>query len=48
MKKVYISAAMAFGLALAGCNTWDGMGEDVESAGDAVEDATDEVNDGDA
>lgn len=43
MKKLYLSAALVFGLAVSACNTWDGMGEDVESAGDAVEDATDEV-----
>jgi predicted small secreted protein len=42
-KLVPVTLFAAIALPLAGCNTWDGMGEDVESAGDAVEDATDEV-----
>jgi predicted small secreted protein len=28
---------------MAGCNTIDGAGEDIESVGDAVEDGTDEL-----
>ncbi len=34
-------AAMALTPALTGCNTMEGAGEDIEEAGDAVEDATD-------
>jgi predicted small secreted protein len=30
------------GAALAGCNTVEGLGRDVEAAGDAIEDAADE------
>lgn len=31
-------------LGLAGCNTVEGLGEDIESAGDAIEDEADERN----
>lgn len=31
-------------LGLAGCNTVEGFGEDVESAGDAIEDEADDRN----
>ena len=46
MRKITTALVIAFGIPLAACNTWDGMGEDVESAGDAVEDVTDDVGDG--
>lgn len=32
--------ALFFALGLSACNTVEGAGEDIESAGDAVEDAT--------
>jgi len=32
-------------LALSGCNTTEGVGEDIEAAGDAIEDAADDAND---
>lgn len=31
---------------LSACNTTEGVGEDIEAAGDAIEDAADDVNDG--
>lgn len=31
------------GLSLAGCNTVEGLGEDTEAAGDAVEDTSNDV-----
>ena len=37
------SGIALFVAALAGCNTLEGIGEDVEEAGDRVEDATDSV-----
>lgn len=44
VRKITITLGIAaMSLATAACNTWDGMGEDVESAGDAIEEGTDEV-----
>jgi len=41
-----LTAALGlFGLNLTACNTTEGLGEDVESAGDALEDAADDAND---
>ncbi len=37
--KLALFAMIAGGLALAGCNTIEGAGKDVKSAGKAVEDA---------
>ncbi len=38
MRKLIILAAMAAGLALSACNTVEGAGKDVSSAGHAVTD----------
>lgn len=38
VRKLLTIFALTTGLALAGCNTVAGMGEDVESVGDTVED----------
>ena len=38
LKKIVTLALVASGLALAGCNTIEGAGRDVESVGDAVAD----------
>jgi predicted small secreted protein len=39
MRKLMLLAVLAASLTTAACNTVAGMGRDVESAGDAVEDA---------
>ena len=41
MKAFVFMLLAVFGLALAGCNTAEGVGEDIENAGDAVKDAAD-------
>lgn len=41
VRQIVTVALVAGGLALAGCNTVEGVGEDVESAGEAVKDAAD-------
>ena len=33
------------GLALSACNTTEGVGEDIRSAGDAIDDAAEDAND---
>lgn len=38
VRKIVTLALLAGSLAVAGCNTVDGIGEDVSSAGDAVQD----------
>ena len=38
VRKLIALFALSSGLALAGCNTIGGLGEDVESVGDTVED----------
>ena len=38
VRKIFTLFAVGAGLALAGCNTIGGFGEDVESVGDTVED----------
>ena len=40
MRKVLTAAILAGGLALAACNTVEGVGEDLESAGEAVQNTT--------
>jgi predicted small secreted protein len=42
---VALAALGAFGLAA--CNTVEGVGEDVEAAGQAIEQTAEETNDGD-
>ena len=39
MKTIATLFALSFALALAGCNTVRGMGQDVQKAGSALEDA---------
>ncbi len=39
MKKIASFIAIAFLFALAGCNTVRGMGQDIEKAGSAIENA---------
>jgi predicted small secreted protein len=39
IRKIVTVFALVGGLAVAGCNTIEGAGEDVKSAGDAVSDA---------
>ena len=41
MKRTIASVAVALSLALAGCNTVKGMGQDVQKAGTAIERAAD-------
>ena len=45
MNKLYLAMlALIFGLSLSACNTVDGVGDDVEDAGDAIEDVTDDMD----
>ena len=39
MRKLFVLAACAVTLVAAACNTVEGVGQDVEKAGDAVSDA---------
>ena len=41
MRTILTSALVASFALLAACNTIDGAGEDIESAGDAIEDTVD-------
>ena len=41
MKKIATLVAVTFGLALTACNTVQGLGNDIESVGEAGEDAID-------
>ncbi len=41
MRKMITVFLLTTGFALAGCNTIEGMGRDVQSVGDKVADATD-------
>ena len=41
VRRIVTLALLAGSLAVAGCNTVEGVGEDVSSAGDAVKDAAD-------
>lgn len=40
-RKLILAMMIASGAMLAACNTVEGVGKDVESAGDAVQDAAD-------
>lgn len=42
MRSLSLAGAAALVFAISGCNTVEGIGEDVESAGDAVEDEASE------
>jgi predicted small secreted protein len=39
-------AALAGAISVAACNTVEGVGEDVQEAGEAVDEAAEEANDG--
>ncbi|MBB4265876.1 entericidin A/B family lipoprotein [Roseospira visakhapatnamensis] len=41
MKTIVILMSMLGALAVAGCNTAEGFGEDVEDAGEAIQDSAD-------
>lgn len=41
VRKIVTLALLAGSLAVAGCNTVEGLGKDVESAGETVKDAAD-------
>lgn len=41
VRKIVTLALLAGSLAIAGCNTVEGLGKDVESAGETVKDAAD-------
>ena len=43
VRKIFTLVAISTGLALAACNTIAGVGEDVESVGDSVEDCAEAV-----
>ncbi len=49
MKRLMLVVASVFAagmpLAMSGCNTTAGLGEDVEAAGDALEDTAEDAND---
>ncbi|MBC5782016.1 entericidin A/B family lipoprotein [Ramlibacter sp. USB13] len=40
MKAITTTALIAFALMLAGCNTVRGMGQDIQKAGEKIEDAS--------
>jgi predicted small secreted protein len=42
---VRLSGILLSALAVTGCNTVEGIGRDVESLGDAIEDAADDADD---
>ena len=44
-RSVLLAGLIFLGTPLAACNTVEGAGRDVESAGDAIEDTADEVGD---
>ena len=41
MKKIILSAIMVIIMALTGCNTFKGMGKDIEGAGHGIQKASD-------
>ena len=41
MRKIFILVAVSTGLLVSACNTVEGMGEDVQSVGETVEDTAD-------
>lgn len=43
MKQLSIYLALFFALALAGCNTIEGFGQDMEAAGEAISNSADEA-----
>lgn len=47
MRLVYLTLMLLMAIATTACNTTKGFGQDVEAAGDAIEDTADDVQDGD-
>lgn len=45
MRILYLTLLFLLALAAAGCNTTEGFGQDVEEAGDAIEDTADDDDD---
>lgn len=45
MKQLYWLLAALFALSQTACNTVEGFGEDVESAGDSIEDEAEDAGD---
>lgn len=43
IRQLWVLLVGFLGLAAAGCNTVEGVGEDIEAAGDAIEDSADET-----
>ena len=43
MRRIFVLAAIVASMAVAACNTVQGAGEDVKSAGDAVSDAAEDA-----
>jgi predicted small secreted protein len=47
VQTLILAAVGGLGLfTLSACNTTEGIGEDIEAAGDAIDDAADDANDG--
>ncbi len=45
LRLLAVSGLALFGLSLAACNTTEGVGEDIEAAGDGISDAARDVRD---
>ncbi len=45
LRHLIAAGVLAAGLGLAGCNTVEGAGEDIEDAGDAIDDAANDARD---
>lgn len=45
MAKIYVLLMVLLGLAVTGCNTFRGAGQDVQAIGESVEEAADEAED---
>ena len=43
MKAAFTLILSVFGLAMAGCNTVEGAGEDIESAGEAIDESAEDA-----
>ena len=44
MNKVFLSIVIVIVMALTGCNTFKGMGKDLESAGQTIQKASDKTS----
>lgn len=42
MKKIFVFVLLAMSVALAGCNTMEGLGKDIQELGKTIEDKTKE------